>query len=146
MFLACSIFRTSLPFAWAVRRSNIAKRLCLNYSFIAIARKGEKAEIYLYETTHCRRKKKSSILPDRLNGYIKEYSFLNFSLDDQRLVSLSTELEPIVTIWNVETSHLNIMGHIKIASNFICTEAIFCPVNINLISVCGKDNFKLLRH
>ena len=38
------------------------------------------------------------------------------------------------------------MGHIKIAQNFNCMEAIFCPVNLNLISVCGKDNFKLLRH
>ena len=38
------------------------------------------------------------------------------------------------------------MGHIKLAQNTVCTEVLFCPVNLNLISICGKDNFKLLRH
>jgi hypothetical protein len=49
---------------------------------MAVARRGEKVEIHLHETTHMRRKKKSSNIPDKIAGSIKEFSFLNFSLDD----------------------------------------------------------------
>lgn len=113
---------------------------------MAVARRGEKVEIHLHETTHLRRKKKSSIIPENLSPFINEFTYLSFSLDDNWLISLSTDVEPVILIWNLETSHLNIIGHYKISKQIPCFEVMFCPTNPNIMSICGKETFKLFKY
>lgn len=111
-----------------------------------MARKGEKVEIHLHKTGTLKREVKNAALPDNLVDKIKEFGYLSFSDDDHRLLSLSTEVEPVIIMWNAETNPINIMSYLSLNQNVNCLEVMFCPTNPNLISVCGKDNFRLLKY
>lgn len=87
-------------------------------------------------------------LPENFTNRIKEFSYICFSLDDQYIATLSTEVEPIILLWSLaENSNLlGLVASYRISGSPDCFEIKISPSNSTLISVLGKNNFKLLNH
>lgn len=85
-------------------------------------------------------------LPESINSEVREYSFLNFCLEDDRLLSLSTEVQPIVILWELGSTQIGRLAHYRVASESPFFETMFSPMNNNVISMVGRDDFKLLRY
>lgn len=76
---------------------------------------------------------------------IKEYTYLSFCLDDERLVSLSTEVEPVIILWAIEEGKIDILAYYKLHTDSPIYEVMFCPSNNTMMSILGKDEFKILK-
>ena len=101
--------------------------------------------IQIYETTHLTKKNSNREMPEKLQEYVKEYNYITFSSKSERLVSLSTQVEPVVIIWNIG-EFITYAAHLRLNSSIICEEVKINPNNANYISVCGKENFRLLKY
>ena len=101
--------------------------------------------IQIYETTHLTKKNSNREMPEKLHKYVKEYNYITFSSKSERLVSLSTQVEPVVIIWNIG-EFITYAAHLRLSSSVICEEVKINPNNYNYISVCGRDNFRLLKY
>lgn len=109
--------------------------------------RGEKVVIRFINTSNLVSGSKERKVPANLVNRINEFGYMSFSLDDERLITLSTELEPIVLLWSWDSSnYLNYVARYRISGSPNCFEVKISPHNSNIFSVLGKGHFKLLNY
>lgn len=120
---------------------------------IAVALKGEKVSIKLMRTERSSNSgnskailSKETKIPPEFDKKISEISYISFSFDETKIITLSTEIVPILLIWEYESQSLQNIANFQFSSSPNCVEVKINPMDSTLISVMGKNNFKLLSH
>ncbi|KAF5287488.1 hypothetical protein FQA39_LY04116 [Lamprigera yunnana] len=115
-----------------------------NQKIIAIAERGDKPTIYLYDSATLKKKKHLQIPPDRENN-AREFFAMDFTYDSKAIVAITGEPDWFMYMYkcergkvesSVKGNNLNNTGTVsKVACN---------PNDINLVAIVGSTVFKLM--
>lgn len=113
---------------------------------MAVARKGIKSQIQLLDTQNIRPKKSTMALSEEQAKLMPDFYYLSISNKEDRMAALSNHREPVVSYWEIDSLQSNIkLLSVYSLKEHECLELMICPIKSDIISVIGKDNFRILK-
>jgi WD40 repeat protein/chromosome segregation ATPase len=143
----------SQSFAQSMRGCTAITAICLSNdrSLLAVAKKSDRSQIQILETTSLRPRKTSLVQTEEETKLLNDIYFMCFSPQGNKLAVLNNKFSPNLTFWEFDQSiSSSSSSNMKIVATYSfhgydCIEACFSPTDYQLISILGNNNFQILR-
>lgn len=113
--------------------SGPGRRLC------AVAERGERPQVHVFDLRTFRRKKTITVNETQA----REFVALNFSEDDQSLVTLSGAPDWILTSWN--WAKAKVIASVKASFDLPMCQCMYSPIDTTIAVCCGQQYVKFFR-
>lgn len=115
-------------------------------TYLAVGRRGLKNQIQLFDKQFLRPSKATMALSEDDFRQMPDFYHLAFSENEDRILALSNQKDPVVSFWAIETGQTNIKLLAKFSmKSYECIEACISLQKNDIISVIGRGNFKMLK-
>ena len=115
--------------------SGCGKRYC------AVAERGDHPQIHVYDLRTFRKKKTLS----SIDAESKEFICMEFSADDQFLLTLTCGPDWALGVWNWNKSKLMANIQVSSAPNALITRCSFSPIDPTVVCASGRDTIRFFR-